>query len=120
MGYTLLKMHLHGGVSLEDSSLQSAEGDSPQNQFHLRSYLDLSHKLNWDVALYYVDSLSSLEVPSYVQVDTRFAWYPTETLEVSLELQNLLDDRHQEFGSGFLVSPTEIERGVYGKITWKF
>jgi len=120
VGYTLLKMHLHGGVSLGDSSLQSAEGDSPQNQFHLRSYLDLSHKLNWDVALYYVDSLPSLDVPSYVQVDTRLAWHPTEALEVSLELQNLLDDRHQEFGSSFLVSPTEIERGVYGKITWRF
>ena len=32
----------------------------------------------------------------------------------------ILDDKHPEFGPGYLVSPTEIERSVYAKATWRF
>jgi iron complex outermembrane receptor protein len=58
-------------------------------------------------------------VPSYVELDLRLAWRPAANLEVSAVGQNLLEDQHREFG---LESPAaaEVERGIYGKLTWQF
>lgn len=117
-GYTLLQMQLHS----ERPQDELLEGDSPQNQFHLRSYLDLPHRFQIDTALYYVDSLATRNVPSYTRWDVRLGWKPLQKhdLDLSLVVQNLLDPQHPEFGSGFLVLPHEIERSVYGKATWRF
>jgi iron complex outermembrane recepter protein len=120
LGYSWLQVQLHRDRSSADAVAEGAEGDSPQHQFHLRSYLDLPYKLKFDAALYYVDNLANQHVPSYIRVDARLGWHPTEALEVSMGLQNLFDDRHPEFGPSLLVSPTKIERSVYGKVTWRF
>jgi iron complex outermembrane receptor protein len=120
LGYSWLQVQLHRDPSSSDAAAENAEGDSPEHQFKVRSYLDLPYRLQFDVALYYVDKLANRQVPSYTRVDARLAWHPTEALEVSLGLQNLFDDRHREFGPSLLVNPTEIERSVYGKITWRF
>ena len=41
-------------------------------------------------------------------------------LELSLVGQNLLDSHQKEFVSQLFSAETEVERGVYGKITWGF
>jgi iron complex outermembrane recepter protein len=120
LGYSWLQVQLHLKPSSRASDAESAEGSSPQNQFHLRSYLDLPYRLKFDAALYYVDHLANPSVPSYLRLDARIGWHPTDAVEISLGLQNLLDNRHQEFGPSLLVNSTEIERSVYGKITWRF
>jgi hypothetical protein len=48
----------------------------------------------------------------------RLAWQASDQLEVSLVGQNLLHDHHVEFGPP--VARGEIERSVYGKVTWEF
>lgn len=120
LGYTFLKIQLHRDASSLFSAAENPEGESPRNQFHVRSYVDLPYNLKFDAAAYYVDNLSQRNVPSYIRVDARLGWYPVKGLEVSVAAQNLFDDRHPEFGPGFLVTPTQIERSVYGKITWRF
>jgi hypothetical protein len=52
--------------------------------------------------------------------DTRVAWHPIETLEVSLVGQNLNQERHVEFGGAQGAAPSEIERSFYGKLTWHY
>jgi iron complex outermembrane receptor protein len=90
----------------------------------VRSSHDLSERLQLDVQL---RSLSAIEstpeiqeggLPGYTELDVRIAWQATPQLQVSLVGQNLLHERHVEFGSP--EDRGEIERGVYGKITWDF
>ncbi|MBI4659407.1 MAG: TonB-dependent receptor [Verrucomicrobia bacterium] len=115
-GYSFLQMQLHSNVP----GSEIAEGDSPHHQVHLRSYLDLPYHLQLDAALNYVDNLPNRGVPNYVRLDARIGWRPSNALELSVGVQNILDDRHPEFGPGFLVTPTEVQRSVYAKMTWQF
>lgn len=68
-----------------------------------------------------MSSLSAQSVPSYARVDTRLGWRPSQRLEFSLGLENLLQPRHVEF-----ISPSEwgqhaqVGRSAYAKITWRF
>ncbi|HYE31865.1 MAG TPA: TonB-dependent receptor [Methylomirabilota bacterium] len=126
-GYSLLKVNVHSFTAVPDPSSIGIEGDSPQQQFHLRSMLDLPHHLQLDSAVYYVDELpnqrllGSSTVQDYTRLDVRLGWVPRPELEFSLVFQNLLDPQHPEFGSTTpLVTPTEIERSVYAKVTWRF
>lgn len=93
------------------------EGNDPHHQFSAQSIMDLPAHFQFDVTARYVDSLPSPTVPSYFTVDVRVAWR-FKNLELSVVGQNLLDDRHPEFGAP--ASRTEIERGVYGKVTCRF
>lgn len=115
-GYTYLQLELQptpsGGATL------SGEGNNPDHQFQVRSNLDLPYGLEFDTALYYVDSLIGQRVASHVRLDTRFGWHLSENLDVSMGLQNILEPRHEEFGSGRGVNATEVERSIFGQITW--
>jgi len=119
-GLTYLEMELDPDSSSGNARADATEGSSPQHQFHIRSYLDLPHNVQFDTALYYVDSLPAQDVSSYVRLDARLGWHPTENLELSVGLQNLLDTEHDEYGLAEGVHPTEAERSVYGKVTWTF
>jgi iron complex outermembrane recepter protein len=59
------------------------------------------------------------EVPRYFELDTRLGWHVSERLELAVVGQNLLHERHPEYG---FPSPAreEIERSVYGKISWRY
>jgi iron complex outermembrane receptor protein len=115
--YTLLQMQLHSQIPFSDA----IEGESPENQFQVRSYLDLTHHVQFDTALYYVDNLSARSIPSYFKLDARIGWQPINNLDLSIVFQNILDSSHPEFGNGFLTAPShEIDRSIYGKVTWRF
>jgi iron complex outermembrane recepter protein len=117
-GYTYLHMHLRTKLGSSDTiSVASAEGSSPQHQFFLRSWLDLPADLEFDTTLRYVDALPNQSVRAYTALDVRLGWRPIKNLELAVIGQNLLDNRHLEFSSTFR---TEIQRGVYGKITWRY
>jgi iron complex outermembrane receptor protein len=100
--------------------------DNPQNQFNLRSYVDLTKDLEFNGALYYVEQTSHtggivpLTTPSYVRLDLGLTWRPTKSIELSLWGQNLLDNRHSEFFSFHTQFLTEVPRGMFGKISWRF
>jgi len=120
-GYTWLHIQLHRDASSGDLMTEAAAGDDPAHQFHVRSYLDLPWKFECDTALYYVDHLVAPRVPSYIRVDLRLGWRPTRALDLSLVGQNVFDARHLEFGpGGGVISQTAVQRGVYGKLTWRF
>jgi iron complex outermembrane recepter protein len=119
-GYTWLGTQLHLDPTSNSFTSKDAEGDSPQHQFHVRSYLDLPYNLQLDAAAYYVDSLSHQHVPAYVRLDLRLGWHPTRNLDLSIGLQNLIEERHYEFGTSTGAQSTQIERSVYGRVTWRF
>ncbi len=120
--YTYLQIQLHIDEDSGDTISEGAEGESPHNQLSLRSSFDLPKDFEIDLWLRYTDNLPSLDIDSYVTLDARLAWKPIRNLEVSVVGQNLLDDQHPEFKQEAFISssPTEVERSVYGKFTWRF
>jgi iron complex outermembrane receptor protein len=53
-------------------------------------------------------------------LDTRLAWKPVEKIEISLVGQNLLRPRFLEFSDTAQIAASQVERSVFGKITWAF
>jgi len=99
---------------------------SPQQQFQVRSYLDLPYHLELNGAVYFVGrSASPLavgfdEIPSYVRADLGLIWRPRPWLEVGLWGQNLLQSEHIEFASQETAALTQIPRSVLAKVTVRF
>ncbi len=97
------------------------DGVSPRHQFSLRSSLDLSARLQWDAWLRHVSQITLHRIPAYTTLDMRLAWKADRNLTLSLVGLNLLDSRHPEFGSSFVLSrESEIERSFYARVDWKF
>ncbi len=62
----------------------------------------------------------STVINDYVSMDIRLAWNPVNNLELSLVGQNLLAEQHLEYRQEAITTPTEIDRGMYGKLVWHF
>jgi iron complex outermembrane recepter protein len=103
-----------------------AEGSTPTHHASLRSMMDLSHAVSFDLWVYYVDELNTTSysaaepISEYTSLNARIAWKPSDDLELSLVGQNLADNRHMEFVGENLLTKTEVERSVYAKIHWNF
>jgi iron complex outermembrane receptor protein len=123
--YTYLQLDLQGEGAFGEMEAKRFEGLTPKHAISLRSQMALSRDVELDLWLRYVDDLPGPDDPKvtdYLTLDAHLGWRPTASLELSLVGQNLLDARHlesvSETGSGLVSS--EVERSVYGKITWEF
>jgi iron complex outermembrane receptor protein len=117
-GYTELQIHIRPKPGSTDTSHGSSESHDPNHQVFLRSTMDLPGHLQFAPAFRYVSGIANQSVPDYAELDVRLAWTPTPKLELSIVGQNLLHDHHPEFGAP--ASRQEIERGMYGKVVWRF
>ncbi|HWA10946.1 MAG TPA: TonB-dependent receptor [Opitutaceae bacterium] len=124
-GYDLLKEYLRAKPGTVDFSNAHNETSDPQQQFSVRSSVDLPHRVEFDTALRWVDTLHNNNgptvgtVPSYFGLDVRLGWHPTTAIELSVVGQNLTDPQHPEYGYPG-ATRVEIQRSVYGKVTWHF
>jgi iron complex outermembrane receptor protein len=91
-----------------------SQGSNPRHLFSMRSYLDITHQVDFDVWFRFVGRLPERDIDGYTVMDSRLAWRPKNNIEISLVAQNLLESGHSEF------STLEVERSLYGKIDWKF
>jgi len=121
MAYTFLKMQMNfTGSGSSANVVGDMSGLSPQNQISFRSLMDLPKNLEFDLWVRFVDNLPAIDVDSYLTLDARLAWKARENLELSVVGQNLLDSNRLEFDPELTTLPTEVERGLYGKCTWRF
>jgi iron complex outermembrane receptor protein len=125
--YTFLDMDLKLINASADPFSQLAENASPEHTANLWVSADLGNNLEMDAGVRYVGSLtdtnpvSPTKIEDYVAFDARLGWTPKPGLDLSLIGQNLFDSTHREFNPDFIVSyPTEIERSIYGKVSWSF
>ena len=122
--YTWTRLELEAGG--EDFNRGTwLDGATPEHQFGLRSQIDLPYDLQLDAHLRHSSSLERLPeivtgegIDAYTELDVRAAWLGWPRTEVSLVGRNLLHARHTEFGTP--QSRGDIERGVYGRIEWRF
>jgi len=119
-GYSILRLALELDADSTDTiSVNTIEGRSPRQQAQLRSSIQLFSDWEFDVAVYYVDELSSLNVDAYTRVDLRLGRQLYKNLDVSLVVQNLQDKRHAEFVPVDLRN-SEVPRMLYGQLIWQF
>ncbi|MCA9472984.1 MAG: TonB-dependent receptor [Nitrospirales bacterium] len=96
-------------------------GLTPKHQGSIRSLMNFPGQVEFDSWVRIVDNLTAQPIGAYVALDLRLGWKPMPGLELSLVGKNLFDNHHPEFQSSFLqTQSTEIQRSVYGKITWGF
>lgn len=117
-GYTFLKKDLSLKPGRLDLNGGTAESNDPEHQFVIQSSADLPGRLELGAVFRFVDALPDPQVPSYATLDLRLGWRATEHLELAVVGQNLLQDEHTEFIPDS-PSPRRVQRGVYGKITWR-
>ena len=117
-GYTEVRIHVWALPTSTDTSRGSAENHTPDRQFSLRSSTDLPGRLSLDGTFRYLGEIANQQVPAYAELDVRLGWQPVPRLELSVAGQNLLHDHHVEFGAP--TARSEIKRGVYGSLEWRF
>lgn len=124
-GYNLLEEDLRVKPGQVDFSNALNETADPKHQLSLRSSLDVTKAVALDTGLRWVDTLHNNNgptpgtVPSYFELDVRLAWQATKQLELALVGRNLLHDQHAEYGYPG-ATRTEIQRSIYGKVTWRY
>jgi len=123
LNYSYLETRLkptanHQGLGIPGTGIE-AEGNDPRNLFSAQSLLNLPFNLEFDQVLRFVDKLPNPKVPAYFEIDLRLAWHPTANLELALIARNLLDNQHPEIGPD-LATREEVERSIFGKVTWRF
>lgn len=117
-GYTRVFVHLDPKSGSTDTGAGLNEASDANNQFFLRSSMDLPGNVQLDIGLRHVGEIANQRVPAYQELDVRLAWQATPKLQISVIGQNLLDAHHPEFGD--LTTRQEIEHGVYFKVQWGF
>lgn len=118
--YSYIKMDLTldaDSLDSYESRVSDLEKSNPEHMLGVRAQYDLGQEWLFDVMLRYVDSLSALDVSSYLELDARLAYSLSDQLELSLIGQNLLDNHHFEQGG---LEATAAQRGVLGKAELHF
>ena len=117
--YSYINMDVDGPINV---ALNTTGRGTPHHQGSLRSLLTLPSHVEFDSWVRLVDNLSASSIPGYVELDLRLGWKPWPNLDLSVVGQNLLDRHHPEAPSSpFLATqPTEVQRSVFGKVTWQY
>lgn len=117
-GFTEMRLHIRPTETSTDRTNGSGESHDPNRHLLLRSSFEPARNLQIDSSFRFVSQIVNQQLPGYAELDTRLAWQPKPSLEFSIVGQNLLHNRHAEFGSP--LSRQEIYRSVYGKMLWTF
>ena len=116
-GFVSQKLRLKVKEGAVDLGGLPSLGNDPRYHVLLRSSWDLAPRYEADLAIRRVGPLPNPSVPGYTAVDARIAWKATPRLEISLAVQNLLDDSHVEWGAP--ANRAEYERGFFLKVLWR-
>ncbi len=113
--WTLFDFEQNIDSDSNDFFFDAGDTAAPRHQANLRSYYQLAEDWELDAGVYYVDSMSFLDNPSYVRADLRLGYNPSEKLRMSFGVQNLTDSQHPELGEG----GPEVERTFYASVSWR-
>jgi len=126
--YDLAYSHLRIRMDSRDEIDKLQYNDGPLHQVSLRSAVNFGKNLDLNLCLRYVDVVSAIngrrmsrfDIDGYFTFDVCLAWRPSDNVELSLAGHNLADGEYLEYVQDNFTLPTQIERSVYGKLTWRF
>ena len=120
-------LHIAGSYTVFQFDPQDAvaraqfDNDTPQQQVQLRAFYDLTDDIEINGAAYWVDGISSVGIDDYFRLDIGVTWRPKPNIEISVWGQNLTEHRHvEDLDTFFQASPIEVERSVYGQISFRY
>ena len=117
-GFTEMRINIRPKPTSTDRSNGSGESHDPNRHLLVRSSFDVGRQVQFDSVFRFVSEIANQQLPGYAEMDLRLSWQPKPSLEFAVTGQNLLHDRHAEFGPPN--ARQEIGRSVYGKIVWSF
>lgn len=103
--------------SQDFTSPAAIEDDNPRHMAGLRWLWTPVPRWTLDGFVRHVGQLPADDVGAYTDLNLRLAWQPRPGLELSLVGDNLLDDRHPEFGSAG-PGRIEVERQAVLLLRW--
>lgn len=112
--------YLHMSLTAIDPTQESAERLSPRHQFGTRLFWDSLGNWTFGASAKYIDKLPANNIDDYVRLDVNLGIKISNALKFNLVGQNLLESSHREFGSINDINAAEIERSIFGKLTWQF
>jgi iron complex outermembrane receptor protein len=100
-------------------------GDDPDYQLSLRSTMNLSRDVTFDMDLRKIGALPAPQSPSYFELGAHLAWNVTDRLELSVTGANLLHAYHEEFGTTANTLQVgavgvKVPRSVFVDTRWRF
>ena len=104
--YTFLDTTITRGAGSRDVGGGASEANDPHHLFLLRAALDLPRSVTLDAWLRGAGELPNPRVPGWVELNARAGWRVRPHLELAIVGQDLLHDRHPEFG---VASPGRVE-----------
>jgi iron complex outermembrane receptor protein len=119
LNYSLLSMSLHGPPAAVAIASQVAETQFPRKQGNVRFQWDVTDRFALDSTFYYMDELPGYGVKSYVRSDLRVAYRLADHLQIEVIGQDLFDQSHREFGSPTDANAANIQRSIFGRLTWR-
>ncbi len=119
-GYSYLHSTIHLDASAQGLMGMGLSVGFPQNIFQVRSLVNVTRRTEFDQSLYYTARLPASDIPGHARLDLRLARKLGEHTEVSIVGQNLLRPRAVEYGDNLGIVGAQVERSVYGSITWRF
>lgn len=117
--YSFIDLQMHEKSAGVINAAGSEDSD-PHHQVSLRSSWQIKPDLSLDTTAWYIDQTNQNNIKDYVRLDLNLGWQIDDNVKFNLVGQNLLDDRHREQGDPNGIRATEIERTVFGKLTWQF
>jgi len=112
--YSFFDIDLHGKREDDEYSF-------PRNMANLKSFIDINDKLEFNSTLSYADNISTFNVPSILRVDLGLTYRPSNNMEISIWGQNLTEsEQGPEMISREQADVLEVQRSIFGKVTWRF
>ena len=124
--YSCLQMDITG----DEYSKKAIEDTSPSHQAGLRLGIDLTKNLRLNLWARYTGEIKFVDfintdgyrhvINDTVSLDANIRWRINSNIDFTVAGQNLLDGDFMEYGSDGYLTPIEIQRTLYAKITWRF
>lgn len=119
LSYTFLDLSITRDPDSRDIGGGASESNDPQYHFGLRNSFDLPRNIEVDAMMRHIGALPNPSVPAYTELNMRIGWRATPHIELSVAGQDLLHDRHPEFGSS-VPRRVEFERSVRMFIAFRY
>ncbi len=92
----------------------------PKRMFSIRTRVDLSDELELDLTWRSVSELAGFGLPGHESIDVRVGWQATDSLQLSVAIENVLDEERTQFIDELGGIPgVSLGRTVLARIHWR-
>jgi len=112
--------YLHITLDALDPTQEGGESLYPRHQAGTKIFWNIADDWTLDTSVTYVDKLPAGNIDSYIRMDINLGWQISNHLRFNLVGQNLTESQHREMGGAATLNAGEVERSIFGKLTWQF